>query len=811
MLNSHNFRYAFNILRRSPGFASIAILILALGIGANTAIFTLVDTILLRPLPYQAPAQLAMLWQSLPGRGLAQVPVSQADFSDIQTQSRSFESMAAIYIDKEEFGLTGAGDPEQVRGMPISANLFSILGTKPMLGRDFLPGEDQAGNENKVILSYGLWQRRFGGDRGVIGKAINLDRQPRIVVGVMPRGFSFPPPLHFGMGEVQSGKELWIPCVVEKTNRDYHPLGVVARLKPGVGLDQANAEATTLAGAFAKAYPKSNEGVGANVSSMQELVVSNVRPALVVLFGAVGCVLLIACVNVANLLLARSAGRRKELAVRAALGASRTDLIKQMLLENFALAIPGGVLGVLLALWGTDLLRSLTKANLPRLDELSANPAMLAFAAVLSLLTGIAAGLAPAFNASRVDLNDSLKVSSRTLAGARQNTLRNSLVICQISLALLLLTGAGLLIRSFQQLLRVDPGFQSNNLLTMGVRLPSSRYNKPIQIAAFETQLLDRIRAVSGVISAGAVNSLPVAGFQGTSKVSIEGRVAAESLGAAMLVGQRVISSDYFATMRTPFVAGRDFTNRDAQGSAPVAIINQTLASRYFPNENPIGKRIKIDESGEEWQTIVGITGSLRQSGLSADADPQIFSPYLQGPWTVMAIVVRTRGNPEDLGAAVRSQLWAIDKEQPISSMSTMDKILRDSLAGRRLNLVLLGSFAGVALLLALIGIYGVISFAVVQRTGEIAIRMALGAQRSSVWRLVLRQGATLSAIGIAVGILASVGLRRLMSSMLFHVRPLDPLTLASVAAVVLATALLASFLPARRATRIDPMEALRD
>ena len=811
MLNSHNFRYALNMLRRSPGFASVAILILGLGIGANTAIFTLVDTVLLRPLAYQDPGRLAMLWQSVPAQHLAQVPVSQADFADLRNESQSFEYMAAIYIDKEEFGLTGAGDPEQIHGMPVSANLFSILGVQPILGRDFLPSEEQEGNQNKVILSYGLWQRRFGGDRNVIGRAITLDREPRVVVGVMPRGFSFPPPLHFGVGEVPAGRELWVPCVIDKANRDYHPLGVVARLKPGVSLQQANAEAATLARGLAKTYPKSNEGIGANVSAMQEQVVANVRPALVVLFAAVGCVLLIACVNVANLLLARSAGRRKELAVRAALGASRADLILQMLVENFALAIPGGLLGILLALWSTDLLRSLTNSNLPRLDELSANPAVLAFAAALSLLTGLAAGLVPAFSASRVDLNHSLKAASRTLAGARHNTLRNVLVIAQISLALLLLTGAGLLIRSFQQLLQVDPGFRSNNLIAMELRLPNSRYNTPMQIATFETQLLEKIRALNGVVSAGAVNSLPVAGFQGVSIIAIEGRPSKNSFAAGMLVGQRVISPDYFSTMRTPLLAGRDFAMRDAQSATPVAIISESLATRYFPGENPIGKRIKIDEPGEEWKTIVGITASMRHSGLGADADPELFSPYLQGPWSVMSFLVRTHGNPEDLSAAVRSQLWSIDKEQPISRMSTMDHILADSLAGRRFNLILLGSFAGVALVLALIGIYGVISYAVAQRTGEIAIRMALGARRSSVWTLILQQGMALSVAGIAIGIAASLALTRLMSSMLFHVRPVDPLTLATVAALVLATALVATFLPARRATRIDPMQALRD
>ena len=811
MLDLHNLRYALNILRRSPGFAFVAILILALGIGANTAIFSLVDTVLLRPLPYRDASRLVMLWQSLPAQHLAQLPVSQADFTDFQSQSRSFANMAALYIDKEEFGLTGVGDPEQLRGMPVSANLFSMLGVQPILGRDFLPNEDQAGQDNKVILSYGLWQRRFGGDRSVIGRVITIDRVPRTVVGVMARGFSFPPPMHFGVGDVPGGKELWVPCVLEKANRDYHPLAIVARLKPGATFEKANAETATLARALAKTYPKSNDGIGANVSPMQEQVVSNVRPALVVLFAAVGCVLLIACVNVANLLLARSAGRRKELAVRSALGARRLDLIRQMLIENFALAIPGGALGILLALWATSLLRSLTKVDLPRLNELSANPSMLGFALALSLLTGLAAGLVPAFTASRIDLNDSLKVASRTLAGGRQNTLRSVLVISQISLALLLLTGAGLLIRSFQQLLHVDPGFQSNNLLTMQIRLPHSRYDSAARLIAFETQLLSRIRALNGVVSAGVVNSLPIAGFQGASVIGIEGRPTPKSLAAGMIVGQRAVSTDYFVTMKTSLLAGRDFTERDAQRSPLVAVINQALASRYFPGENPLGKRIRIEEAGEQWQTIVGITASVHHSGLGADADPEIFSPFLQDPWTTMAVVVRTRNNPANLVSAVRSQLWAVDKDQPISRLSSMDDILADSLAGRRLNLLLLGSFATVALLLALIGIYGVISYAVIQRTSEIAIRMALGAQRSSVWKLVLAQGAALSAVGIGVGVIASLAFTRWMSTMLFHVRPIDPLTLAFVATAVFVTALLASFLPARRATRIDPMQALRD
>ncbi|HYL77996.1 MAG TPA: ABC transporter permease, partial [Bryobacteraceae bacterium] len=471
----HNLRYSYQIFRRSPGFACLAALILAIGIAANTVMFSLVDTILLRPLPYRDPSRLVLLWQSLRSRGLLRLPVSQADFADLRQQTKSFESLAAFYLDKEEYGLTGAGDPEQVPGIAITTGLFSTLGAQPALGRDFLPDEGQKGNALKVILSYGLWQRRFGGDRAVIGRSIALDRQSYTVVGVMPRGFTFPPPIHFGGGAgVLSARDLWVPLVLNESNRDYHPLAVVGRLKHGVSQDQASAEVGGLAHALGEAYPKSNSGVGAGVFGMLQQVVWNVRPTILVLLGAVACVLLIACVNVANLLLARAATRRKELAVRAALGARRRDLVQQMLFENLGLAILGGALGLLLAVWLVDVLRFAENAGLPRLNELSLNFRVLAFAAGLSLLTGIAAGLLPALSASRAGLNDILKQGSRTLAGGGHGRLRDTLVVCQISLALLLLAGAGLLIRSFEALLRVDPGFESRNLLTMDLRLPRS-------------------------------------------------------------------------------------------------------------------------------------------------------------------------------------------------------------------------------------------------------------------------------------------------------------------------------------------------
>jgi len=773
--------------------------------------FSLVDTILLRPLPFRDADRLAMIWQSMASRNLPQLPVSQADFVDLRKQSISFESMGAFYLDKEEYGLTDAGDPAQVPGMAITANLFEMLGAQPALGRGFQPDEEQKGNEHKVILSDGLWRRRFGGDRGVIGRAVTLDRQSYTVVGVMPPGFSFPPAMRFGLGAVPAGRDLWVPLVVNAANRDYHPLAVVGRLNRGVTVEQARAEMGTLAHGLEQAYPKSNGGVDATVESMQEQVVSNVRPALLILLGAVSCVLLIACVNVANLLLARAATRRTELAVRTALGARPMDLVQQMLFENIGLALCGGALGVLLALWAKDLLRIAENSGLPRLSELSLNSHVLAFAAGLSLLTGIAAGLLPALRASRAELSDVLKQGGRTLGGGAQSRLRDALVVAQVALALLLLAGAGLLIRSFQELLRVDPGFQSSNVLTMELRLPRSTYAKPEQLAGFETDLLARLRSLPGVQAVGAVKSLPIVGFQGTSLLRIEGRAVSTSISDSLMANMRVVSPGYFATMKIPIAAGRDFAASDAATAPQVAVINQTLANRYFPGENPIGKRVRIDEPGEQWSAIIGVIGDVRHEGLSTPVEPEIFAAYTQNPWSVMAFAIRTQGDPRNLAAAVRSQVWAIDRQQPISRMSTLDQILSNSLAARRLNLVLLGSFAGAALILALTGIYGVVSYTVTQRRSEIAIRMAIGAQRSNVWRLILSKTAALSAYGIAIGLVAAIILTRWMTGILFHVRPLDPLTLISVVLAVFATSLVAGYLPARRATRIDPMEALRD
>ena len=777
------------------------VLILALGIGANTVIFSVVDTVLFRPLPYRDASRLVMFWQTIPGKGLHQLPVSQADFYDFRATSKTLEQMATIYLDKSDFAITGLGDPQQVHGMAVSANLFSTLGVAPALGRDFRPDEDEAGNERKVILSHSFWQRQFGGDRSVIGRTLTLDGNVHTIVGVMPRGFEF---------STEPGREVWVPWVLNRANRDYHPLGVVARLRGSATVEQARGEVSTIAAQLAQEYSKSNAGVGATVYPMLELVVSASRPALLMLLAGVGCVLLIACVNVANLLLARSTLRRKEMAVRAALGAGRGELLKQILFENMLLALVGGFGGVLFAIWGVSLLRFFGDAGVPRLAEVEVDWRMLAFALGLSLLTGLLTGLLPAFTASRIDLNESLKEAGRSLAGTRHNRVRNTLAVAEIGLALVLLVAAGLLIRSFVRVLNVDPGFQPNHVLTADVRLPLSKYPTEKQIAAFETELLERVTNLPGVVSAGAVNSLPIVGFQGATLFRIEGRPVPQSLAESALASQRVVSPGYFKTMGIPLHAGRDFSSRD-NGTVPVIIISQSIASRHFPATGPIGKRMQLDDPRQPWLTIVGVAGDVRQFGLAADSGLAMYVPYLQESWSVMSLVVRTQSNPETLARAVREQVWAIDRDQPVANITTLDKIVANSVSARRFQLILLGAFSAVALMLALVGIYGVISYSVFHRSNEIAIRMALGARPADVLKNVLAHGMTLAAIGVGAGLIAAMAVTRWMTGLLFEVHPTDPATLAAVSAAVLVTALAASYLPARRATKIDPATALRD
>jgi putative ABC transport system permease protein len=802
--------HALRLLRKNPGLTLLAILILGFGIGANTAIFSVVDSVLLRPLAYRDSNRLVMLWQSVPNRGLSQIPVSQADFADYRARANSFDRIAAVYLDKEEYAVTGAGTPEQVRGMAVSTNLFALLGVAPSLGRDFLPNEGQPGNQRTVIVSHGFWQLHFGGDPSALGRDLMLDGNACKIIGVMPRGFTFPPPLSFGVGSVPSGRDLWVPVVLDTANRDYHPLGVVGRLHSGATLEQARAEVTAIAAGLAKEYARTNNGLGASLSPMLEQVVHGARPALLLLLAGVGCVMLIACVNIANLLLARSIVRRKELAVRAALGANRRELIKQLLSENMILGLLGGCAGVLLALWGIDVFRSLADIGIPRLAEVRVDWRMFVFGVGLSLLTGLLTGLLPALTASRLDLNEALKEAGRSLAGSRHNRIRGTLAVAEIGLAIVLLVAAGLLIRSFDRLLRVDPGFQSANLLTLQLRLPQARYRGP-GIAEFETRLLDQVGKLPGVVSAAAVNSLPITGFQGTTLFRIEGQPTPQSISQSPMGGQRVISSAYFRTMGIPLRSGREFTEYDNARSAPVAIVSQSIVDRFFSGENPAGKRIQLDNAQGPWVSIVGVAGDVHSSGLLAGPAPEFYVPYTQDAWSVMAVVIRTRSHPEALVSAVRDQVWSIDHDLPVAHIATMEGNLSESLAGRRFQLIVLGAFAGIALILALVGIYGVISYSVIHRAHEIAIRMALGARTGEVLRNVLLQGFTLACAGIGAGLIAALAVTRWMAGLLFQIRPTDPLTLAAVSAAVLITALLACYLPARRATRIDPVVALRE
>jgi putative ABC transport system permease protein len=695
--------------------------------------------------------------------------------------------------------------------MAISANLFSLLGVSPALGRDFLANEDQPGNQYKVLLSHKFWIRHFGGNASAIGKTLTLEGKSHLIVGVMPQGFSFPPPIALSVGNLGGDREVWVPQEINRANRDYHPLGVFARLRPDMTVEKAQSEITGIAARLSLAYPKADAGLSASVYPFLELVTRSARPALLTLLAGVGCVLLIACVNIANLLLARSTLRRKELAIRASLGANRGELVKQIFTENMLLVALGGVAGIVLAYWSLDPVRSLANIGVPRLGEVRIDWRLLTFAAGLSILTGLFIGWIPALTASRVDLNETLKDAGLTLTGARHNRLRNAFAVGEVGLAMILLIAAGLLVRSFDRILNVAPGFEPKNVLTADIRLRRAAYTNELKIAAFQAELLDRTASLPGVISVATVNSLPIAGFQGATLFRVEGRLGPQQLSESPVASQRVVSPGYFSTMGIPILRGRDFGQNDQRGATRVIIISKAIAERYFPGEDPIGKRMQLDDPQQPWWTIVGVAADVRQFGLTAETGLTFYIPYMQESWGVMSLVVRTRSNPQQLGTAIRQQVAAIDRDQPVSNISTLENIVTGSIRDRRFQLVVLGTFSAVALILALLGIYGVISYSVSQRTNEIAIRIALGAQPADVLKRVLGQGMALAAAGVAAGLIGALAVTRAMASLLFEIRPEDPATLAAVATVVLLTALAAIYLPAVRATRIDPITALRD
>ncbi|HEX5736618.1 MAG TPA: ABC transporter permease [Blastocatellia bacterium] len=808
-------RYAVRMLAKRPAFTVVAVLALALGIGANTAIFSVVNAVLLRPMPYENPDQLIMLWETNPRLqlGFDEVSVAPANYVDWKNQNSVFEQLAAFW--PSTYNITDAGQPERLEGVEVSSDLFSLLGVQAARGRTFSKGEDELGNHRVVVVSHGLWQRRFASDPELINRTIKLNGEEFTVVGVMPEGFQFPRrtelPAQYRFFPPQP--ELWTPLAFTPAriqNRGTHNIAVMGRLKSGVTIDQARAEMSSIASHLAEQYPRTNRGFDVLLTPLHDQAVGRVKPALLILFSAVGLVLMIACANVANLLLARAATRKKEVAIRTALGAGRRRLVRQFLTESVLLAFVSGILGLLLALWGIDILLALAPENLPRLHEVSLDIYVLGFTLLVSLVVGVAFGLAPAYQASKPDLTEALKEGARGSAvSIVRNRTRSLLVVAEIALSLVLLVGAGLLIKSFIKLQQVDPGFNPERVFTIDIALPDATYPEADRQLAFFDQALDKIAALPGVESAAISTSIPFSGSENSTSFSVEGSPPADQIPQA---DYAMIGPGFFNTMGIPFVRGRDFTERDNREAPQVVIVSKSLAEQFFPGADAIGKRLNISLSSEgpRPSEIVGIVGDVKYSALNAEQIPALYLPHKQFPGGFVYVVVRSASDPSSLAASVRGEVWTIDKNLPVSSLQTMEQLIATSVASQRFNMLLLVIFAAVALVLAAVGIYGVMSYSVTQRTHEIGIRMALGAQAVDVLALVVRQGMGLAFAGVGVGLCAAFVLTRFMQSLLFGVAATDAATFILISLLLTAVAIMASYFPARRATRVDPLVALR-
>jgi putative ABC transport system permease protein len=796
------------MLAKNPGFTAVAVGTLALGIGANTAIFTVTNTLLLRPLPYSRPERLFLVALSQTNLSTLPAVFSFQHFTMMHDHAHSFSGIAAFT--NEIFNLTGRGDPEQVRSARISWNFFEVLGVRPALGRSFLPAEDQAGGEDVVMISNHLWRSRFGGANGVVGQSVTLDSRPYTVIGVLPDGFVF--------SFLGATVDIWAPRVFElnlatpqQIRNGAGFLTAVARLRDGVSRDQAQAEMDVLTLQYRKDDPNRPDAdprLSIDIGDLQERLVANIRPSLLMLAGAVGFVLLIACANTASLLLSKALSRKKEISVRTALGASRGTLVRQLLSESLMLAAISGVIGILFSMWGTHVLSTLSQRSLPRIREIGVDGSVLVFTGGLSLLTGILFGLMPALQISKSDLNTALRDEGRGSTGSRRrNVARNLLVVSQVALSMILLIGSGLLIRSFIRLQTASPGFDPKNVLTLGIALPPARYSTPQQLIAFYDRTIQQVRTLPGVEAAAISSALPVNPSR-FSPVLIEGQPAVP-IGQRPVVNIQTISPDYAKVMRVPLLRGRTFTDHDDPKGAAVAIVNQALVRQFWPNENPIGKRIWLGRRNTSCD-VVGVFGDVKNQNLTSEPRPEILLPFPQLPWASLNLTVRTTSDPHNLISAVRHQISKIDKDQPVTNVQTMEELFESARAQPRLTMFLLGIFSATALLLAIVGIYGVISYSVVQRTQELGIRMALGAARGDILRLVIGHGLVLTLAGILIGVGASFALTRVMSTLLYQVSPADPLTFTLSAALFTLVALTASYLPARRATRIDPTNALR-
>ena len=791
-------RYGIRSLLKRPGFTVIALIALALGIGANTAIFSLVNAVLLRPLPFAEPDRLVWMWGNI-RNGSNRASVAPLDFLDFRAQNTTFEQFAAAITVPVPVNLTGSGEPERLSGAAVTGNYFQALGVQPSLGRSFLLENEKTGSDQVVVLSHALWKKRFGADPAIVNKTITLDSKSMLVLGVMPPNFNFP-----------ASAELWVPLNFDESpgmkQRKAHFMRPVGRLKPGVTIEQAQADTDTVARRLEEQYPDTNTGWNLRLVSLREQLVGNTRPTLFILFGAVGFVLLIACANVANLLLVRAAGRQKEIALRTALGAGRFRIIRQMITESVLLSLAGGSVGTLLAFWGVELLVKLSEGNIPSTAQVRIDATVLGFTLLVSILTGVLFGLAPALRTMKLNLIESLKEGGRTGSEGSRNRTRSALVVFESAVAVLLLIGAGLLVRSLVRLQNVSPGFDSHNILTMRVDLPREKYPTPEKAGSFYQQLESRLAGLPGVESVGLISELPLSGQPNDMPYTVEGRPPA-SPDQEFDDDFRRVNRHYFATMKIPFLRGRNFTDKEVNESAKVLIISDLLARRVFPNEEPLGKRL-IMAMGNTPFEIIGVVGDIRHRGLEVGALPAMYMPTNQNNW--MNLVMRTTVEPTSLAAAVRREVQSIDPDQPIATVRTMDEWVARAVAGPRYRTVLLALFAIVALLLASTGIYGVMSYSVTQRTHEIGVRMALGARQWDVLKLVVRQGMFLVLLGVAIGLAGAFALTRVMETLLFGVTAKDPVTFVAVAGLLTFVAFVACYLPARRATKVDPLVALR-